>query len=81
VLTVTDEKMFSLRGRALNCMSRMALAVGGEEFAPYLQVSMQVSHSQSRGHGHRGVDFVHPSNGCDKLPYCGLVRLGGQGER
>ena len=37
----TDEKMYSLRGRALECMGHMAIAVGRETFRPYFQVTME----------------------------------------
>jgi len=40
-MTLTDENMFSLRGRALECMGHMAIAVGRETFRPYFQVTME----------------------------------------
>lgn len=36
--------MLKLKGRALDCMARMALAVGKAEFAPYVDASIQVRH-------------------------------------
>src|SRR5690349_8554080 len=42
LLPVTDERMLRLRGRAMDCMARMALAVGRDHFAPYVDVSLQV---------------------------------------
>ncbi|VEU34977.1 unnamed protein product [Pseudo-nitzschia multistriata] len=38
---LTDENLFSLRGRALECMGHMAIAVGRETFRPYFQVTME----------------------------------------
>lgn len=40
-MALTDENMFSLRGRALECMGHMAIAVGRETFRPYFQVTME----------------------------------------
>eukprot|EP00535_Pseudo-nitzschia_heimii_P006126 CAMPEP_0197184934 /NCGR_PEP_ID=MMETSP1423-20130617/10893_1 /TAXON_ID=476441 /ORGANISM="Pseudo-nitzschia heimii, Strain UNC1101" /LENGTH=1071 /DNA_ID=CAMNT_0042635885 /DNA_START=109 /DNA_END=3324 /DNA_ORIENTATION=- len=40
-MVLTDENMFSLRGRALECMGHMAIAVGRETFRPYFQVTME----------------------------------------
>lgn len=40
-MAVTDEKLFSLRGRALECMGHMAIAVGRDTFRPYFQPTMQ----------------------------------------
>lgn len=40
-MAVTDENMFSLRGRSLECMGHMAIAVGRETFRPYFQVTME----------------------------------------
>jgi len=39
-MTLSDENMFSLRGRALECMGHMAIAVGRETFRPYFQETM-----------------------------------------
>jgi len=41
LMTLQEEKMFSLRGRALECMGHMAIAVGKEVFRPYFSVTMQ----------------------------------------
>eukprot|EP00538_Stauroneis_constricta_P000300 CAMPEP_0119561076 /NCGR_PEP_ID=MMETSP1352-20130426/16613_1 /TAXON_ID=265584 /ORGANISM="Stauroneis constricta, Strain CCMP1120" /LENGTH=1073 /DNA_ID=CAMNT_0007609195 /DNA_START=287 /DNA_END=3508 /DNA_ORIENTATION=- len=40
-MTVTEEKLFSLRGRALECMGHMAIAVGRETFRPYFKATME----------------------------------------
>lgn len=40
-MALTDENMYSLRGRALECMGHMAIAVGRETFRPYFQVTME----------------------------------------
>ena len=40
-MALEDETMFSLRGRALECMGHMAIAVGRETFRPYFQVTME----------------------------------------
>lgn len=40
-MAVTEEKLFSLRGRALECMGHMAIAVGRETFRPYFQATME----------------------------------------
>lgn len=40
-MALTDENMFSLRGRALECMGHMAIAVGRDTFRPYFQVTME----------------------------------------
>ena len=40
-MALSDENMFSLRGRALECMGHMAIAVGRETFRPYFQVTME----------------------------------------
>ncbi|EWM29705.1 Importin-beta [Nannochloropsis gaditana] len=42
-LPVTDERLLRMKGRAMDCMGRMATAVGQAHFAPYLDVSMQVA--------------------------------------
>ena len=39
-LQITDEKYWCLRGRALECMGYMAIAVGKEVFAPCFEASM-----------------------------------------
>eukprot|EP00536_Pseudo-nitzschia_multiseries_P014497 jgi/Psemu1/262211/estExt_Genewise1Plus.C_7140005 len=44
LMSLTDEKMFSLRGRALECMGHMAIAVGRETFRPYYQMTMECAH-------------------------------------
>eukprot|EP00554_Chaetoceros_debilis_P005271 CAMPEP_0194073090 /NCGR_PEP_ID=MMETSP0149-20130528/630_1 /TAXON_ID=122233 /ORGANISM="Chaetoceros debilis, Strain MM31A-1" /LENGTH=1076 /DNA_ID=CAMNT_0038753051 /DNA_START=109 /DNA_END=3339 /DNA_ORIENTATION=- len=41
MMSITDEKLFSLRGRALECMGHMAIAVGKETFRPYFAQTMQ----------------------------------------
>jgi hypothetical protein len=41
LLTITDETMYSLRGRALECMGYLAIAVGKDSFRPYFTQSMQ----------------------------------------
>jgi hypothetical protein len=41
MMFITDEKLFSLRGRALECMGHMAIAVGKENFRPYFSQTMQ----------------------------------------
>ena len=40
-MALTDESMFSLRGRALECMGHMAIAVGKDAFEPYFVPTMQ----------------------------------------
>jgi len=40
-MSVTEERLFSLRGRALECMGHMAIAVGRETFRPYFQATME----------------------------------------
>jgi hypothetical protein len=40
-MALTEEKLYSLRGRALECMGHMAIAVGRETFRPYFQVTME----------------------------------------
>lgn len=41
LMIITDEKLFSLRGRALECMGYLAIAVGKESFRPYFPKAMQ----------------------------------------
>ena len=41
LMFVTDENMLDLRGRALECLGHVAVAVGREHFAPYLQMGME----------------------------------------
>ena len=41
MMIITDEKLFSLRGRALECMGHMAIAVGKESFRPFFAQTMQ----------------------------------------
>ena len=36
-----EEKTYSLRGRALECMGHIAIAVGKEHFRPYFSMTMQ----------------------------------------
>lgn len=43
ILPVTDERLLRMKGRAMDCMGRMASAVGQAAFAPYLEVSMQTA--------------------------------------
>ncbi len=43
ILPVTDERLLRMKGRAMDCMGRMATAVGQQHFAPYLDVSMQAA--------------------------------------
>ena len=40
-MALTNEHLFSLHGRALECMGHMAIAVGRETFRPYFQVTME----------------------------------------
>lgn len=40
LMSLADEKMYSLRGRALECMGHMAIAVGREHFRPYFSSTM-----------------------------------------
>jgi len=40
LMMLNDEKMYSLRGRALECMGHMAIAVGKEHFRPYFSSAM-----------------------------------------
>mmetsp|Transcript_37175 Transcript_37175/g.54715 ORF Transcript_37175/g.54715 Transcript_37175/m.54715 type:complete len:1080 (-) Transcript_37175:170-3409(-) len=41
MMSLQEEKMYSLRGRALECMGHMAIAVGKENFRPYFSGTMQ----------------------------------------
>lgn len=41
LMVLKEEKMFSLRGRALECMGHIAIAVGKEHFRPYFSSTMQ----------------------------------------
>lgn len=41
LMAIKDEKIFSLRGRALECMGHMAIAVGKDGFRPYFASTMQ----------------------------------------
>jgi len=41
LLQIQDTNLFSLRGRALECMGHMAIAVGRDTFRPYFTVTMQ----------------------------------------
>ncbi len=40
LLTITAEPMLGLRGRALECMGHIAIAVEADAFAPYVEASM-----------------------------------------
>lgn len=40
-MALTEERLFSLRGRALECMGHMAIAVGRDTFRPYFQATME----------------------------------------
>jgi importin-4 len=40
-MVLTEERLYSLRGRALECMGHMAIAVGRETFRPYFQATME----------------------------------------
>jgi hypothetical protein len=40
-MALTEERLYSLRGRALECMGHMAIAVGRDTFRPYFQVTME----------------------------------------
>lgn len=41
LMSLTEEKLFSLRGRALECMGHIAIAVGKEHFRPYFTSTMK----------------------------------------
>lgn len=41
MMVIKDENLFSLRGRALECMGHMAIAVGKDNFRPYFTQTMQ----------------------------------------
>jgi hypothetical protein len=41
LITVQDPNLFSLRGRALECMGHMAIAVGRDTFRPYFPATMK----------------------------------------
>jgi len=41
MMALTEEKMFSLRGRAIECMGHVAIAVGREKFRPYFAETMR----------------------------------------
>lgn len=41
LMVLTEEKYFTLRGRALECMGHMAIAVGKENFRPYFAATMK----------------------------------------
>lgn len=41
LMSLQDPTLFSLRGRALECMGHMAIAVGKENFRPYFTVTME----------------------------------------
>lgn len=40
LMGLTEERMYTLRGRALECMGHMAIAVGKESFRPYFAPTM-----------------------------------------
>ena len=40
-MAIAQESLYSLRGRALECMGHMAIAVGKEHFRPYFTITMQ----------------------------------------
>ena len=40
LMVLKEENLFSLRGRALECMGHMAIAVGRDTFRPYFQATM-----------------------------------------
>lgn len=40
LMSLNDEKMFTLRGRALECMGHVAIAVGRDHFRPYFSNTM-----------------------------------------
>jgi importin-4 len=41
LLQISDDKKFSVRGRALECLGHIAVAVGAEAFRPYFEFGMQ----------------------------------------
>ena len=41
LMTLREEKMYTLRGRAIECMGHIAIAVGKEHFRPYFAATMQ----------------------------------------
>lgn len=41
IMVLQDEKLFSLRGRALECMGHMGIAVGKDNFRPYFADTMK----------------------------------------
>ena len=41
MMALTDEKMWSLKGRAIECMGHVAIAVGKEHFRPHFVKTMQ----------------------------------------
>lgn len=41
LMALREEKMYTLRGRALECMGHIAIAVGKEHFRPYFTATMQ----------------------------------------
>jgi len=40
LINLTDEKQFSLRGRSIECLGHIAVAVGAETFSPYFEACM-----------------------------------------
>ena len=43
ILPQTDEKIWGLKGRAMDCVARMALAVGKDHFRPYITPALQAA--------------------------------------
>ena len=43
LLFATEEDLLTLRGRSLECMGSMALAVGFDAFQPFIETCMQVN--------------------------------------
>ncbi len=41
LMTLHEEKLYSLRGRAMECMGHIAIAVGRDVFRPYFSATMQ----------------------------------------
>jgi len=40
-LMLTEERHFNLRGRSLECLGHLAVAIGKDSFAPHLAMGMQ----------------------------------------
>jgi hypothetical protein len=45
LMVLHEERLYSLRGRALECMGHMAIAVGRDTFRPYFRATMQCAHA------------------------------------